>query len=205
LILPLVFFKKTLKILESLSKKDRPIFTFLAFQGVRPSEARALKVKDLNFADGVVTISRTYSYRKIRERVKSKVIRPRLINPILLPMLKEICKDKHPEAFVFINNRTGRPYSDDTLFRIWNKTREKLNIEITLYQATRHSLASIALNNGAPLTAIQGVLGHTDYRTTLKYAHPDVKSQEAVFQKTSNKIINIQPYYSPNEKIVKKI
>lgn len=73
-----------LKILKLIPEANRPIFTFLAFQGLRPGEAMTLKVKDINFDGSYITVSRTYSNRKIRERVKSKVERPRLINPVLL-------------------------------------------------------------------------------------------------------------------------
>jgi len=59
-------------------------------------------------------------------------------------------------------------------------------IKITLYEATRHSLTSIAASNSAPLlTAIKDVLSHTDIRTTLKYAHNDLDSQRVVFQSPS--------------------
>lgn len=175
--------KTQMAILGSIAPEDRPIFHFMCFQGVRPSEARALKVKDLNLADGVVIISRTFSYHKLRERTKSKIVRPRLLNPMLLPMLTEACRDKTPEAFVFTNpRRKGRPYGDNVIDKIWGKVRTQLNLDCTLYQATRHSLASIALNAGAPLTAIQGLLGHTDLKTTQKYAHPNLKMQEAAFK-----------------------
>lgn len=58
-----------------------------------------------------------------------------------------------------------------------------MGVDITLYEATKHSLASIAVSNGAPLTTIKEVLGHTDIRTTLKYAHNDLESQGVVFQR----------------------
>ncbi len=127
-------------------------------------------------------IQRTFSYKKLRERVKSKIARPRLINPALLSMMTDLCKDKFPEHFVFINSRTKTLYSGECLFRIWDKVRKKLEIDITLYEATRHSLASIAACNGASLNAIKDVLGHTDIRTTLKYAHSNLQSQQVVFQ-----------------------
>ncbi len=189
-------YETQLKALESIPFEDRPIFAFLMFQGVRPGEACALKVKDLNFKERYVLISRTFSYGKLRERVKSKVSRPRLINPALLSMLTDLCKDKFPENFVFINPRTRTFYSDEALFRIWDKVRKQLNIDITLYEGTRHSLASIAVCNGASLNAIKDVLGHTDIRTTLKYAHSNLESQKVVFQ-IPEKVVQIAPRFSP--------
>ena len=172
-----------LKLIEAIPEGHRPIFTFLAFQGIRPSEARALKVKDVNLKQNTLTVARTYSGSEVRERVKGKVVRPRLINPAVAPLLKYLCEGKLPEAFVFINPRTKKTYSENVLRRLWKDVRDKMGIDITLYEATRHSLASIAASNGASLTAIKDVLGHTDIRTTLKYAHNDLESQRAVFQR----------------------
>lgn len=183
-----------LKMLERIPAEDRDIFALLSFQGVRPGEGMAVKVMDFDFDEGSVTIKRTFSDNILRERVKSQVVRPRLINPVLLPMLKELCRNKLPDSFLFINPRTGRPYTDDALFRIWDKARKDAGIDITLYQATRHSVGSIAGSNGASLIAIQNVLGHTDIRTTLKYTHADLKSQEAVFEK---QILTLRPQTGP--------
>lgn len=192
-----------LKFLEGIPEGDRPIFEFLALQGVRPGEARALKVKDFNFKEGSFTVSRTYSNRRIRERVKGKVVTPRLINPALAPMLQELCKDKHPEAFVFISPRTGKPYSEDALFRIWDETRTTVGIDVTLYEATRHSVASIAASSGVSILAIKDVLNHSDVRTTLKYAHTNLESQKAVFQKKAD-VVSICPQTVPSGEQGKK-
>jgi len=170
-----------LKAIAALPERDRPIFTFLAFQGIRPGEARALKVKDINFEDASFIVSRTYSDRVIRERVKGKVMRPRAINPLLEPLLKEQCSGKHPEAFVFVNPRTGRPYTQNLINALWMKVRESMGLDLPLYNATRHSLASNLLKDGANLKSIGDILGHTDIRTTLKYAHSGLANQRIAF------------------------
>jgi site-specific recombinase XerD len=99
-------------------------------------------------------------------------------------MLEKACQSKTPEAFIFTSPRTKKPYSENVLRRLWKDARDKVGIDITLYEATRHSLASIAASNGASLTAIKDVLGHTDIRTTLKYARNDLESQRVVFMES---------------------
>lgn len=71
--------KTQIEILKAIPEVHRPLFSFLAFQGVRPGEARALKVKDISFKNESVTISRNFSggQKQVRERVKGKVVRPR--------------------------------------------------------------------------------------------------------------------------------
>ena len=129
---------------------------------------------------------RTYSYKSVRERVESKVVKPRAINPVIMDVLKGQCEGKHPEAFVFINHRTGRPYTYNYALKLWLKACEKKEITISLYQATRHSLASNLLKDSATLTSISDILGHTDIRTTLKYAHGDLANQRVAFGKQGN-------------------
>ncbi len=179
-----VDFYTQIKIIKALPKKHRPIYLFLAWQGVRPGEARALKVKDIDFNTGVLLIRRTYSTNELKDRVKGKVVKPRAINPALTGLLKKCCRDKHPEAPVFSNTnpRAKGTYSESAMKRIWQDVIDA-GFDITPYQATRHSLASSLLKDGAHIKSIGDILGHTDIRTTMKYAHGDLDSQRTAFGK----------------------
>ena len=176
-----------MKAIKAIPLRHRAIFFFMAFQGVRPGEARALKVKDIDLGQEIFLISRTYSNNEIKESVKNKVVRPRAINPAAIKWLRRLCVDKHPEAYVFINPRTRRPYSESAMKRLWAGV-QKAGYDITPYQATRHSFATNLLKNGAHLKSIGDLLGHTDIRTTLKYAQSDVENQRAAFKKPADVI-----------------
>ncbi|MBI5234887.1 MAG: tyrosine-type recombinase/integrase [Deltaproteobacteria bacterium] len=126
----------------------------------------------------------------MKERTKSKVVRPRAINPAIIGLLRKQCLNKHPEAFVFTNPRTKQPYSDSAMCRLWQAVK-KQGYDITLYQATRHSLATRLLKNGAELKSIGDILGHTDIITTLKYAHSDIDNQRAAFSRSNPKVATI--------------
>lgn len=190
------------EVLQEIPETDRPLYTFLSNQGIRPGEARALKVKDLDFENGIMIVCRTYSgHSKLyRDMVKNRIVRPRALNPNLIAMLKKLCKDKTPDAFVFINPRMGTQYSYSSFYNIWKKVRNKKQIEVTPYQATRHSFATNAFKDGADLKSIGDILGHTDIRTTLKYAHSDIDNQHAVFKKQHAAIMDFVPRVSPAEK-----
>ena len=184
------------KILALIPGVDRAFFIFLTRQGLRPGEARALKIKDVDFATNTIRVARTFSESVLIERTKTRKERIRLINPELLPLLAELCKNRFGEEHVFVNSRTGRHYADKTVNKIWNDACEKAEVQIDLYNGTRHSVASQAASAGAPLQAIKAVLGHTDIRTTLKYAHNDLSSQLIVFEKANGKVtslIGVQP------------
>jgi integrase len=168
-------------IISFIPQKHQSVFIFLTRQGIRPGEARALKVKDVDLENYIVIPKRTFSYTELREKTKSKKIIPRYINPELIPLLRQLCEGKYPDDFVFLNLNTNKPYHKDALQEIWRNAAKKAGINIKLYEATRHSVASIAASAGAPLQSIRDALGHTDIRTTLKYAKVDVRSQKAVF------------------------
>lgn len=170
-----------IKIIKTIPKGDRPIFLFLAWQGARPGEARALKVKDLDFKTGGILVTRTLSDGVLKERVKGKHSKWRAINPMLFGLLKKQCSEKLPEVFVFTSPRTGRGYSESAFKRIWEPVKKVF--PITPYQATRHSFASHLVEREVHLNVIKSILGHSDIRMTLKYAHDDIQNQKLAFEK----------------------
>lgn len=115
-------------------------------------------------------------------------IRGLIREKVLESILRRLCYNRFPDEFVFINPRTKRPYCDKTLNNIWNEACKVEGVGIELYNATRHSIASQASCEGAPLQAIKAVLGHTDIRTTLRYAMNDLSSQLIVFDKINKSL-----------------
>lgn len=168
------------KILEAIPEKHRPIFFFLTRQGLRPAEAAVIKWSDIDLENGIITIQRTLSNRKIVDRTKSKKIRPRLLHPEVLEILRSVPRGL-AHVFVFTNPNNGKPYQNYTLERIWNEACKKVRTKIKLYEATRHSVASMAASAGVSINIIKEVLGHTDIRTTQRYSHVDVLAQNEVF------------------------
>ena len=174
-------------ILNAIPDRHRFIFFFLTRQGLRPAEAVAIKWEDIDLSNGIITVKRTMSYRRIVERTKTKKVRPRLIHPDVLDILKSGPQGL-PNVYLFINPNSKKPYLTDTLQRFWKEACKAVGVDIELYQATRHSVASMAASSGVSIAIIKEVLGHTDIRTTQKYTHLDVLSQSKVFaaQKTNS-------------------
>lgn len=169
--------------------KDKPIFAFLMLHGCRPSEVRALKVKNVDLKRQTITISATFSSSTYREKRKGKKSKPFTIpiHPELQDYITERVKNNLPEAFIFVNPRTGNHYSLGTLDRIWGEVREKANLDksMRLYDATRHSFASNLVNNDSTLYKVSKLMGHSTTKMTEKYAHSEVASLRADIQKLS--------------------
>ena len=72
--------------------------------------------------------------------------------------------------FVFPSPRDpSRPRSDH--LRLWYRVRREAGIEEVRLHDLRHTLASHAVMNGVPVPVVSRMLGHSNVRMTLRYAH----------------------------------
>lgn len=169
------------KVFPFIPEWAKPIMEFLILQGCRPSEARALKCKNVDLSKKSLTIAATFSgtvYREKRKGRRSKPYKPP-IHDDLYDYISHRVKNNLPEAFIYSNPFTGRPFGKNSLDRMWNRTREKAGLpqEVLLYHFTRHSFVTNHLNSGTGMYRTSKLTGHSTVRTTEKsYAHPDVES-----------------------------
>ena len=169
----------------------KPIVAFLMLHGCRPSEGRALKCNDVTLSHKSITIAATFSGRVYREKRKGRKSKPVSIpiHPEVYDFIAERVKNNLPEAYVFVNPKTGRHYSENSLRRIWDGVRKKAGIgkELRLYDVTRHSLASQLVNSGTTLFKVSKLLGHSSVKMTEKYSHSNIESLRTEIIKLSLK------------------
>lgn len=71
--------------------------------------------------------------------------------------------------FAFANPATGKPYV--SIYCSWNTARTRAGLPDVRMHDLRHSFASFLINAGRSLYEVQKILGHTQVRTTQRYAH----------------------------------
>lgn len=71
--------------------------------------------------------------------------------------------------YVFPNPETGQPYLN--IFSAWNRVRKLAGMDNLRIHDLRHSYASYLVNIGESLYVVQQLLGHTQIKTTQRYAH----------------------------------
>ena len=71
--------------------------------------------------------------------------------------------------FVFANPTTGKPYV--SVFSSWDTARKRVGLRDVRIHDLRHSFASFLVNAGRSLYEVQRILGHTQIKTTQRYAH----------------------------------
>ena len=78
----------------------------------------------------------------------------------------QVAKESH---FLFPNPATGDPFQQ--IFYSWDKARKAAHIDTVRMHDLRHSFASAMVNSGMTLYDVKEILGHSNIRTTERYAH----------------------------------
>jgi integrase len=162
---------------------DRAYLLFTAREMVRPSETRALWWEDVDLKHDKVTIRRHFSLNEIRHATKAKQIK-------VLPLDGEVKQalmslPRHiTSPFVFQKN--GEHYSESYARKLWNRVTLEMGIKISLYQGTRHSSATEAVNR-VGMDRVQEFLGHTRPTMTKRYAKMNPNGLKPVLRKVENK------------------
>ncbi|OGW55593.1 MAG: hypothetical protein A2Y81_11855, partial [Nitrospirae bacterium RBG_13_43_8] len=141
------------KLLDFIPGEHKAIFTFLFYQGCRPSEARALKWDSVE--EDVVTYKRTWSGEELRETTKENKVRQNLIFSEVLAALP---RRSFSLDFVFTHGKNvKRHYSKTFLHDIFNRALQAFNehhqtdLKINLYEATKHSFGTEQVNQGVSI------------------------------------------------------
>lgn len=71
--------------------------------------------------------------------------------------------------WAFANPDTGKPFV--SIFYAWNTARQHAGLADVRMHDLRHSFASLLINSGRTLYEVQHILGHTQVKTTQRYAH----------------------------------
>jgi integrase len=134
--------------------------------GLRLGEILALSWEEVNLVKQTLTVRKSL-VRDIMVSPKSNKIRH-------IPLTDELCEvlneDIKAGGFLFtdINNKPFKAEcSRRTLHRICNKA----GLRIVGWHTLRHTFASHLAEAGASVKAIQELLGHSDIKTTMRYAH----------------------------------
>jgi site-specific recombinase XerD len=165
-----------------------PMFHYLFIYGHRPCMARALLVKDVDPDQLTITVNRRRFSRNTLMDGPAKKGKAGTLpimpdeHPRLAAYILERCRAAHPDAFLFPNPRTGGAYSQDAAGRLWRAIRKRLDIKdsVKLYHVTRHSVASILLNQGYSFEEIGELLCVSPEMLRKHYAHHDVSRKKAI-------------------------
>jgi integrase len=131
----------------------------LLVTGVRKSELLNAKWQDVNFSERIWRIPMT----------KSGYARHVPLNDTALSIFLTTRKVGSHGTFVFPNPKTNKPYTQ--ISTVWKRVRKIAALPDLRLHDLRHSFASLLVNSGRTLYEVQRLLGHSQARTTQRYAH----------------------------------
>ena len=135
--------------------------------GLRFGELRALDWSDIDWhGKGVLSVRRSLVRGAISAPKSNKV---RHI-PLTTDVSALLYKRRQKTGFVFAGKK-NTPIGEKELYRALHEICEKAQLRPINWHTLRHTFASQLAMAGAPMKAIQELMGHADMKTTLRYAH----------------------------------
>jgi len=148
--------KSLLKVIQS--DMDRAWFLLMLHSGLRTCEIRDLRVRDVDLSGHSLRLQET---KNQRERVVY------LSSPTVEAIQEYLANRNDTSEYLF--TRHHKPLSNRYCQSRLNTIGEKVNVNVTPHQL-RHTCATMLLNAGMSIFALQSLLGHRHIATTLNYA-----------------------------------
>lgn len=168
--------KRLFEALESTkSPQLKAIVTMLLLTGARLSEVLNAQWKDFDPESRLWTIEFNKSGKTRYVPLSDAAI-------LLIENLPRLEGCPHP----FANPKTMQPYT--SIHYAWGSVRKRAGLPDLRIHDLRHSFASFLVNGGRSIYEVQKILGHTQIRTTQRYAH---LSQETLLEAASTAMNSI--------------
>lgn len=133
--------------------------------GLRFGELIALTWDDVNMQLKELTVRQAFS-RGVLGSPKNNRTRRMPMTDSVYETLKHLQKN---ESYVFTSD--GRPLRQVACIKKLQRICKKAGLRKIGWHCLRHTFASHMAQAGANLVAVQNLLGHSDIRTTMRYAH----------------------------------
>jgi integrase len=161
------------RFLQHVERRDsrwHPMFTLALRAGLRRGELVALQWSDIDLEARQVRIERALSNKVVGP--------PKSGRARIVPLARDVCAAlrSHPRRlgcdWVFPST-TGGILNPDYMAgpKVWGRLLASSGVRSIRFHDLRHTCASHLVQAGTPLAAVQLILGHADYSTTLRYAH----------------------------------
>jgi integrase len=134
--------------------------------GLRFGELIALNWDDIDLQRRELTVRKSL-VRGILGSPKSNKIRKLPIPESVYTVLK----DMSPKQGYIFSDTSGIPLNKHTCLRRLHECCQKACLREIGWHCLRHTFASHLAQAGANLVAVQNLLGHSEIRTTMRYAH----------------------------------
>lgn len=159
-------------------ERSKLIVMLLYGSGLRVSELSNLSVNDLFLEDGFIKVLGKGDKERLVP-IGGKTIRQVMF--YLQHYRRDIENERSKNKLIL--NLRGAPLSRISIFKVIKELAAKAKIEKTISPHTlRHSFATVLVEAGADLRAVQQMLGHVSITTTEIYTHLDKAYLKSVIE-----------------------
>ncbi|HMJ03251.1 MAG TPA: site-specific integrase [Conexibacter sp.] len=168
------------------TEQDAAIFAVAAFAGLRMGELRALRWRDVDFANHTLHIRANYTHSQERVPKSGKVRAVPLID-LAAARLDTISRRElftQPGDLVFCNPLGSYVHEGDLRRRFYAALRvaglghKRHETKPIVFHDLRHTFGTLAVK-AWDLATVQGYMGHSDIATTMLYVHHVPKTEHA--------------------------
>ena len=153
-------------------RQQADIVRLLLLTGCRVSEIRKLRWSEVDGDRLSLADSKTGPRRVWLSQAAQAILarQPRAESPYVFP------SPRYPD----------RPLS--AILHLWHRARKEAGLDDVRLHDLRHTVASQAVARGVPLTTVARMLGHSDPKMTLRYAHVGDRDLQAAAERIGKTI-----------------
>lgn len=172
--------KKFIEYIRDMESIKYQTLYYMLLHGRRVSEVINLKWSDIDL--------NKKSYNLHYSQTKTRKNQHYYLEDFQVDALNRVKELDIDSKYVFENEKTKKPITYTSFFRIHNKLRKDLNMPDFNIHAVRHMVAFLIVNNGYSLEITAKVLGHQSIASTSRYAVLEMKQAKNAYSQTISKI-----------------
>ncbi len=163
--------EECVKLEDVATKYWKPMIHFARKTGLRIGEITACDWEQINLGNGTVHVDRAVWRGKVSS---PKGGRSRLVDlsPSTVHLLREMWKQqREPAHGLVFESKQGGIRQETKCHQGIKRAAKNAGLEPFGWHVLRHTFASQLVMAGVPIPVVQKLLGHTDIRLTMRYAH----------------------------------
>lgn len=163
---------KLIKAMDKMTVHQKVIFRLLYETGLRRKELVGILLENIDFEKRSIHVTTT----------KTDKDRYVFFTPSTGRLLNRYIKLNKPSEYLF-SHPDGKPLDPHAVTSLFQRVKKWSGIQRLSPHMLRHTFTTDLYDRGANLILIQGLLGHSDPKTTRRYVHADIDHDRNLYDK----------------------